>query len=76
MKNLINNLKKMVTAPLLIIFHNILENSVHLLYNIHLDQIDKLYFSWVNNGSNNLNRERVELSMINFKILEENFYQF
>ena len=76
MENFIDDLEQMVAAPLLIVLHYILEDSIHLIYDVHLYEIDELNFSGVNNRSDNLDGEGVELRMVDFKILEEDFNQF
>lgn len=74
-ENFIDDLEQMVAAPFLIVFHYILENSVHLIYNVHLHQIHELNFSRVNYRTDNFNCEGVELRMVDFKILEKDFNQ-
>ena len=70
MKDFIDDLKKVICAPLLIIAHHILENAVHFYHNVHLHQLCKLNLARLNYGSHNFNCESVELWMVHLEILE------
>ena len=70
MKDFIDDLKKMVGAPLLVVAHHILENAVHLDHNVHLHQLCEFNLARLNYCSHKFYCESVELWMVHLEILE------
>jgi len=64
-----------ISAPLLVVPHDIVEYAIHLGNDVHFHQLCQLNFSGLNNRSDDLNSKSIELLMINFKILENDLNQ-
>lgn len=75
MQNFIDNFQQMIATPLLVVFHDIFKDTIHLVNNIHLHQISKFNLTRMNNCSDYFNCERIEFCMIHFKVLEQDFNQ-
>lgn len=71
MKQLINNFQKMISAPLLIIPHHVLEYAVHLFHDLEIHELCKFDFARLNNDSYDLNSEGVKFGIIDLKVLEK-----
>jgi hypothetical protein len=64
-----------VSAPLLVVPHDIVEYAIHLHNDVHFHQLCQLNFSGLNNGSDDLDGESIEFLMIDFKVLENDLDQ-
>ena len=74
MQYLINNLEQMISAPLLIISHNVFEYAIHFHHNVHLHELCEFDFSWLNYCADDFYGESVEFWMVYFEILENYVY--
>lgn len=71
MEYLIDDFEKVISAPFLIISHNVFKNAIHLHNDVHLHHFLEFNFSGLDDGTNNLDCKRIKLRIINFKVLEE-----
>ena len=69
-ENFIDNFKKVISAPLLIISHDVFKNTIHLIDDVQLHHFLELDFSGLDDGTNNLNSKCVKFRIINFKVLK------
>lgn len=65
----------MISAPLLVVPHDIVEYAIHLDNYVHFHQLCQLNFSGLNNRSDDLDGESIEFLMIDFKVLENDLNQ-
>ena len=75
MQDFINDLKKVISAPLLIVSHDIFKYAIHLLDNVHLHQLSQLNLPRLDNGPDDLDGESIKFGVVNLEVLENYFYQ-
>ena len=71
MQDLVHDHKEVVAAPLGIACNKLSHDRINLLYDVHSQQLLKFNFTRCNYSSDDLKRSRVELSMADLEILEQ-----
>jgi hypothetical protein len=69
-QNLIDDFEQMISAPLLVVAHDILENPVHFDHHVHLHQLRQLNLPRLDYCSHNFNRKCVEFGVVYLEVLE------
>ena len=71
MQDLVHDHKEVVAAPLGIARNKLSHDRINLLYDVHSQQLLEFNFTRCNYSSDDLKRSRVELSMADLEILEQ-----
>lgn len=75
MQQVINDFKQVVAAPLLVVLHDVFEDSIDFLDDLHVNQGLQFDFAGVNYNLDDLDGEGIELRMVDIEILEEHIDQ-